>query len=88
MNRIQRATLIAAGSVLGADDLELASPPAAVPAGGAGEVAGAERQEIERLILDSGGSVSRAASRLGVSRQALYRRMERLGIVLERRPKS
>jgi transcriptional regulator of acetoin/glycerol metabolism len=31
--------------------------------------------------------VSKAASRLGLSRQALYRRMERLGIVLERRPK-
>jgi DNA-binding NtrC family response regulator len=87
MNRIQRATLIASGSVLSADDLELASSPVAVAAG-AGEAAGAERQEIERLILDSGGSVSRAASRLGVSRQALYRRMERLGIVLERRPKS
>jgi DNA-binding NtrC family response regulator len=88
MNRIQRATLIASGSVLGAEDLELASPPVEVAAGGAGEAAGAERQEIERLILDAGGSVSRAASRLGVSRQALYRRMERLGIVLERRPKS
>jgi transcriptional regulator of acetoin/glycerol metabolism len=31
--------------------------------------------------------VSRAASRLGVSRQALYRRMQRLGIVIERRPR-
>jgi transcriptional regulator of acetoin/glycerol metabolism len=31
--------------------------------------------------------VSRAAQELGLSRQALYRRMERLGIVLERRPK-
>ena len=88
MNRIQRATLIASGSVLGADDLELASPSAEVAAGGIGEGAGVERQEIERVILDSGGSVSRAASRLGVSRQALYRRMEKLGIVLERRPRG
>jgi transcriptional regulator of acetoin/glycerol metabolism len=31
--------------------------------------------------------VSRAASKLGVSRQALYRRMQRLGIVIERRPR-
>jgi transcriptional regulator of acetoin/glycerol metabolism len=31
------------------------------------------------------GVVSRAANELGVSRQALYRRMERLGIELERR---
>lgn len=88
MNRIQRATLIAPGSVLGADDLELvprASPPAPE---GEDEAGGAERHEIERVLLDSGGSVSRAASRLGVSRQALYRRMEKLGIVLERRPRS
>ncbi len=32
--------------------------------------------------------VSKAAAELGVSRQALYRRMERLGIVLERRPRG
>jgi transcriptional regulator of acetoin/glycerol metabolism len=32
--------------------------------------------------------VSRAAAELGLSRQALYRRMERLGIELERRPKG
>ncbi len=31
------------------------------------------------------GVVSRAAAELGLSRQALYRRMERLGIELERR---
>ena len=41
-----------------------------------------------RRLLVTGGSVSRAAGRLGVSRQALYRRMERLGIDLERRPAS
>jgi len=88
MNRIQRATLIASGAVLGADDLELA-PRSSLPApDGADEVTGAERHEIERVLLDSGGSVSKAASRLGVSRQALYRRMEKLGIVLERRPKA
>jgi transcriptional regulator of acetoin/glycerol metabolism len=32
--------------------------------------------------------VSLAADRLGLSRQALYRRMEKLGISLERRPRS
>jgi DNA-binding NtrC family response regulator len=90
MNRIQRATLIASGSVLGPEDLELsatAAIPGARSSGPDDEGTGAERREIERLILESGGSVSRAASLLGVSRQALYRRMERLGIVLERRPK-
>ena len=34
------------------------------------------------------GVVARAAERLGLSRQALYRRMDKLGIVLERRPRG
>jgi transcriptional regulator of acetoin/glycerol metabolism len=38
--------------------------------------------------VDARGVVSKAAALLGVSRQALYRRMDRLGIELERRPKS
>jgi len=46
-----------------------------------------ERQQIEFALLNANGSVSRAADALGISRQALYRRMEKLGIVLERRPK-
>ena len=46
-----------------------------------------ERRRIEALLVDCGGVVSLAAARLGLSRQALYRRMERLGIVLERRPR-
>jgi transcriptional regulator of acetoin/glycerol metabolism len=74
--------------VLGADDLELAPRASPPPPDAPDEAGGAERQEIERVLLDSGGSVSKAASRLGVSRQALYRRMEKLGIVLERRPKA
>jgi DNA-binding NtrC family response regulator len=91
MNRVQRATLVAGGSVLTEADLGLApgqeaaghSPPA--PAGASSD--DPERRRIEEALLEAGGMVSRAASRLGLSRQALYRRMERLGIVLERRPK-
>ena len=85
MNRIQRATLISSGSTMSASDLALdasAPPPADA------ETSTGERGEIERLLLDSGGSVSRAAARLGMSRQALYRKMEKLGIVLERRPRA
>ena len=46
-----------------------------------------ERATIEEALLRASGVVSKAAAELGMSRQALYRRMERLGIVLERRPK-
>ena len=46
-----------------------------------------ERARIERALVESEGIVAHAADRLGLSRQALYRKMERLGIVLERRPR-
>ena len=44
-----------------------------------------ERAAIEDALGRAGGVVSRAAAEMGLSRQALYRRMERLGISLERR---
>jgi transcriptional regulator of acetoin/glycerol metabolism len=50
--------------------------------------AGSERDALEEVLRVHGGSVSRAAEALGLSRQALYRRMERLGVSLERRPRS
>lgn len=41
-----------------------------------------ERNSIEAALSKSGGNISRAASLLGISRQALYRRMEKYGISL------
>ncbi|HEY7411943.1 MAG TPA: sigma-54 dependent transcriptional regulator [Vicinamibacteria bacterium] len=84
-NRVQRATLVAAGSELGPGDLGLGAS-AGLPAPGDLSSPG-EREELEQLLVETGGRVSHAAERLGLSRQALYRRMERLGITLERRPK-
>jgi DNA-binding NtrC family response regulator len=45
----------------------------------------AERAAIEEVLSRARGVVSRAAAEMGLSRQALYRRMERLGLALERR---
>jgi DNA-binding NtrC family response regulator len=39
-----------------------------------------DRNSIEKCIERHGGVIAQAASELGLSRQALYRRMERLGI--------
>ena len=47
----------------------------------------AERAGIEEALIRAGGVVAKAAAEMGMSRQALYRRMERLGVVLERRPR-
>jgi len=86
-NRLQRARLVASGPEITPEDLGLtASLRAADLAGDA--VGGTERQALENVLRQHGGSVSRAASALGLSRQAFYRRMERLGITLERRPRS
>ena len=38
------------------------------------------REEIEMSLKASGGNITRAAQSLGISRQALYRRMERFGL--------
>ncbi|HEU5057875.1 MAG TPA: sigma-54 dependent transcriptional regulator [Kofleriaceae bacterium] len=84
MNRLQRAVLIGAGPELEPQDLGFgpAAEPA-VPSDGEAD----EKRQLEKLLVESGGMVSRVASKLGISRQALYRRMQRLGIALERRPK-
>ncbi len=86
-NRVRRASLLATGADIAAADLDLAGgagPPPA-PLGPEPE---RERVELLRLLADEEGNVSRVADRLGISRQALYRRMGRLGIELERRPRG
>jgi DNA-binding NtrC family response regulator len=58
-------------------------PSESLPA--SGTLMEVEREAIEAALGRTRGVVSRAAAELGLSRQALYRRMERLGIELERR---
>jgi DNA-binding NtrC family response regulator len=90
-NRVRRAVLVGARDRVGPGELDLtdaaASPLRASPEGAVGEESG-ERQLIEEALLRADGMVSRAAEELGLSRQALYRKMARLGIVLERRPRA
>ena len=47
-----------------------------------------ERARVEEALLLNNGVIAKAAQQLGCSRQSLYRKMRRLGIVLERRPRS
>jgi DNA-binding NtrC family response regulator len=64
-------------------------PPSKAPPGALADDDGVpsegERRQIEQALFRAQGVVSRAAAELGLSRQALYRRMDRLGMVLERR---
>jgi DNA-binding NtrC family response regulator len=92
-NRITRAVLISSGDSISPADLgleESATPRATTAerdaAAPSGDAAVPGRDTIEEVLVRNGGIVSRAAKELGISRQALYRKMEKLGIVLERRP--
>jgi DNA-binding NtrC family response regulator len=69
------------------DTSEREHHPAPTTAGPDDAAAGPERAAIEEALIRAGGVVAKAAAEMGVSRQALYRKMERLGIVLERRPR-
>ncbi|MEO8549626.1 MAG: sigma-54 dependent transcriptional regulator [Kofleriaceae bacterium] len=86
-NRIQRATLVCTGGTIEPVDLSLSAIPRSVEVDVAPDL-GPEHAAIREALLRAGGVVSKAAADLGMSRQALYRRMERLDIVLERRPKA
>ena len=67
--------------------LPVLAVPRAEPADPQPAAGDPERASIEEALMKAGGVVSKAAAEMGLSRQALYRRMERLGIVLERRPR-
>jgi len=86
-NRLQRARLVARSDAIAPDDLGLSVP---LPGNGRSLLPDGEpeRQALADLLRVHDGSVSRAAEALGLSRQALYRRMERLGVTLERRPRG
>lgn len=47
---------------------------------GASAMEASEIRQIERALAKSGGNISRASKILGITRQALYRRMEKYGI--------
>ena len=75
-NVIRRACLLAATPAIGAEALGL---PAAEQTESGAEPA-VDRAAIEQAMQRAAGVVAHAARDLGLSRQALYRRMEKLGI--------
>lgn len=78
-NVMARAGLLAATSVIGVADLGLPAAAVSTATGPAGD-GEPDRDAISQALTRAGGVVAQAAADLGLSRQALYRRMERLGI--------
>jgi len=76
-NCMRRAALLAQGPVIGAESLGLSQGRVPPPPGPSGEPS---RTDIESVLARHAGVIAAAAQELGISRQALYRRMEKYGI--------
>ena len=82
-NVIERAALLAGGQAIAVDLLGLPEAEATALAGSR-NLDEPSRAAIESALAAAHGVVSRAAQALGMSRQALYRRMERYALPLDR----
>jgi two-component system response regulator AtoC len=97
-NVLERACMLAEGSVITEHDVHASLRPSSPMVSLAGsspasrppdqpvdlesgrELSSLERQHIMKVIAETGGNKARAARQLGLSRRALYRRLERHGI--------
>ena len=101
-NVVERACILADGEFVTERELAVCLPPpgmtsAAAPDGAAPPALGkpstdllvnVERDHIQRALVQAGGNKKAAAEMLGLSRRALYRRLERLelsGTIARRR---
>lgn len=75
-NVCQRALLLSSNAEIQVDELGLPDTPLTAKR----SLDDIDRPQLEQALLQAGGVVSRAAKQLGISRQALYRRMEFYGI--------
>lgn len=85
---IERAVLMTASDTLDASALNLNAESVATGSGALASTSGtspvtveeAEKQLVRQALEKTGGNIQRAAGLLGLSRPALYRRMEKYGI--------
>jgi two-component system response regulator HydG len=91
-NVIERACILVDGEFISERELAVSMPPAATHTGPAASrssqddaagqdlLATVEREHIQRALVRAGGNKKAAAKMLGLSRRALYRRLERLDL--------
>ena len=75
-NIVERAMIVSDGRVVTEADLELPEAPELRGP----TLADNERTAVARAMESAGGNISQAAAILGITRQALYRRLDRLGL--------
>lgn len=88
-NQVERTMLICGGAVLTADDFKMTASPGIsgashaaggfVPVGN-GTLEETERSRVEAALERHSGNISKAAAELGLTRQSLYRKMEKFGL--------
>jgi DNA-binding NtrC family response regulator len=76
----ERATLLARGPVLTFADFGLAAVAPPPPNAPGLDLAQREREAVQAALAQAEGNISQAAKLLGVSRAALYRRLEKHGL--------
>jgi DNA-binding NtrC family response regulator len=82
-NAIERAAMLGQRDQIEVADLGMASVPAPVAEPRlhiVRRIADLERREIERALIETAGNKKEAARRLGISRRALYRRLEKFDL--------
>jgi DNA-binding NtrC family response regulator len=77
---IERAVLMARGDTIEPADLRLHAAKSAMDTGFARTLDDVECEAIEQALARNEGNVVSAAAELGVSRSALYRKMEKFGL--------
>jgi len=77
---IERAVLMTRGDQITAQDLGLELPPGPQPAQEELTLEQAEKIFIQKVLARHGGDVRKAAEQLGMSRSALYRRLQQFGL--------
>jgi two-component system, NtrC family, nitrogen regulation response regulator NtrX len=92
-NIVERLLIMAPGGAVGADAVRGMLPPEArVERPGEGRLADLvrefERSAIEAALAAEGGSMTRAAARLGLERSHLYKKMKKLGWAPEDEPRG
>jgi len=77
---VERAVLLASAEEIGAQDILLGAPERGPALLESMTLDDAERHLIQRALARCGGNVSEAAKELGLSRSALYRRLQHHGL--------
>lgn len=77
---VERAVILTSGMMLSADDFLLRPAPATARQSVTLNLEELEREAIEKALDQCEGNISQAADLLGISRYALYRKMDKLNL--------